>query len=667
MSKIMSKTMNKINKQIDDIKKIGLTFLETLKEKELTNIITMLNNSYYNLNISLLKDEEYDMIKDYIEKKYPNNNILKQIGAKITSKNKVKLPYFMGSLDKIKSFQNNVFNNWISKYNGSYIITPKIDGVSGLYISKNGKEYLMTRGDGYYGQNITHLIPYLKIPKMEENIVIRGEFIMFKNVFEEKYKDNFSNIRNLISGIINSKQLNNKINDIHFICYEIIEPEMKPSKQYEILLEKVSNYCVLNKEINVISLEKLTETLIKLKKELPYEIDGLVVTDNKIYKRTNENPKHSFAFKMLVEEQVMEAKVVDVIWNPSKDGYLKPQIQIEPIILNGVEINYTTGFNGSYIYKNKIGKGTILKIVRSGDVIPHITEVVTCSDTPLMPDKNIMSYKWNETNVDIILENKEDNLNVIEKNITLFFKGLKVEGLSTGIVNNLIKNKYDTIYKIINMKIEDFIEISGFKEKLSNKIYNNIQERLKNVSLIELMSSSNIFGRGISIKKIELIMEEYPNILFEEESQEKKKEKILKIKGFSTKTTDLFVNYIPDFLEFLKKINIHQFQNLKIINEKIDTNHTNNTSNIQNNELKSLQNKTILLTGFRDVHLSKILKNVGCKEGSKVSEKSTYLIIVKNDECLKDNNLSVKVKDGIKYNIPIMTYNNFINKYNIVF
>jgi hypothetical protein len=96
--------------------------------------------------------------------------------------------------------------------------------------------------------------------------------------------------------------------------------------------------------------------------------------------------------------------------------------------------------------------------------------------------------------------NNEDNLNVIEKNITLFFKGLKVEGLSTGIVNNLIKNKYDTIYKIINMKIEDFIEISGFKEKLSNKIYNNIQERLKNVSLIELMSSSNIFGRGISIK-----------------------------------------------------------------------------------------------------------------------------------------------------------------------
>ena len=198
--------MSKINKQINEIKKTGLIFLETLKEKELTNIITMLNNNYYNLNISLLKDEEYDMLKDYMEKKYPNSNILKQIGAKITTKNKVKLPYFMGSLDKIKSFENNVLENWISKYDGTYIITPKIDGVSGLYILKNGKEYLMTRGDGYYGQNITHLIPYLKIPKMEENIVIRGEFIMFKNVFEEKYKDNFSNIRNLVSGIINSKQ-----------------------------------------------------------------------------------------------------------------------------------------------------------------------------------------------------------------------------------------------------------------------------------------------------------------------------------------------------------------------------------------------------------------------------------------------------------------------------
>ena len=118
---------------------------------------------------------------------------------------------------------------------------------------------------------------------------------------------------------------------------------------------------------------------------------------------------------MVLSDQVVEAKVVDVIWNASKSGYLKPRVRIEPVNIGGVKIEYATGFNGNFIEENKIGVGAIIQIVRSGDVIPHIKSVTTPAEKTKMPD---VPYTWTDTHVDIILTNKDDDVNVLEKNIT---------------------------------------------------------------------------------------------------------------------------------------------------------------------------------------------------------------------------------------------------------
>ena len=52
---------------------------------------------------------------------------------------------------------------------------------------------------------------------------------------------------------------------------------------------------------------------------------------------------------MVISDQVAEAKVVDVLWSPSKDGLLKPRIRIEPIHLGGVKIEYATAFNAGFV------------------------------------------------------------------------------------------------------------------------------------------------------------------------------------------------------------------------------------------------------------------------------------------------------------------------------
>ena len=527
-----------------DFKKNGIKVLNELNEKQLTDLLRELNKAYYNEE-PLLTDNQYDIVKEYIELKYPTNTIIHEIGAPV-ERNKVILPYPMGSMDKIKP-DTNALANWMSKYNGPYVLSCKLDGVSGLYTTEGAEPKLYTRGDGKVGQDISHLIPFLRLPKTK-GIVIRGEFIIPKVVFETKYKDKFANPRNMVAGIVNHKSINEAINDLMFVAYEVMKPVKKPSEQMA-FLSTLDVEVVLYKIENILSNELLSKTLVNWRNNYAFEIDGVIVANDSVYSRKSGNPEHAFAFKMVLSDQVAEAKVVDVIWAASKDGYLKPRVQIEPINLGGVKIEFATGFNGSFINDNKIGIGATIELIRSGDVIPYIRKVIVHADEAKMPS---VPFKWNETHIDILLEDIDSDETVREKNITGFFRGIGVEGLSSGNIKRIIDAGFDSVHKILMMTIPDFLEVDGFKEKTSTKLYDGIREKIDKASLVDIMSASNMFGRGFSEKKLDLIMESYPTVLLSKESNSQKINKISSIKGMANKTAEAFVERIPDFINFIK-------------------------------------------------------------------------------------------------------------------
>ena len=629
---------------LNDFKKNSTKSLNNLNASNFINILRELTKAYHN-QTPLLTDSEYDIIKDYFEIKHPleYSSWSKEVGAPVDqNKNKATLPYQMGSMDKIKPDTNEILS-WTKKFKGPYVLSCKLDGVSGLYTTEGPSPKLYTRGDGKVGQDISYLIPYLNLPK-NKGIVIRGEFIIQKNVFELKYKDEFANPRNMVAGIINHKTVDkNKIADVHFVAYEVIKPILTPSEQMEFLRNDLKTECVLNSLKTKISNELLSQLLIDNRRLYEYEIDGIIVTNNMTYERKSGNPEHAFAFKMVLSDQLAEATVIDVIWTPSKDGYLKPRVQILPINLGGVRIEYATGFNGAFIQNNKIGVGAIIKIVRSGDVIPHILNVTVPATTPKMPSQ---SYKWNSTNVDIILENVEQDETVREKVITGFFKGIEVEGLGSGNVSRIIEAGYNTIPKIINMTIEDFLKVEGFKIIMANKICNGIKEKTDSASLITLMSASNLFGRTLGEKKIELIMNEYPDILISKETNTQKTQKIEKVKGIAQKSAESFVESIETFNNFIKECGLEN----KLHNQPLEP-------NIELNIGDPLYNKTIIITGFRDKNLENKIKSAGAKIGSSVS-KNTHLVIVKHLE--EDTG---KASDAKKLGIPLITVEDFNNKY----
>lgn len=625
-----------IQQIIEDFKRNGIQILQHLNENVLINIIRYANKAYYN-QTPAMTDNQYDIIKEFIEAKYPSNAVITEIGAEV-ERNKVTLPYEMASMDKIKP-DTSALTNWTSKFRGPYVLSCKLDGVSALYSTEGSVPKLYTRGNGKVGQDVSHLIPHLRLPK-SKGIVIRGEFIIPKSVFEQKYKDTFANPRNMVAGIVNNKTIVDAVQDLHFVAYEIIQPQLTPSKQME-MLGTINVERVLYEITDTLSNEMLSQLLVDWRKNYIYEIDGVIVTDDHIYPRKSGNPEHAFAFKMVLSDQVAEAKVVDVLWTPSKDGYLKPRVQIEPIHLGGVTIEYATGFNGAFIKNNNIGIGATIEIIRSGDVIPYIKAVTTPAPEAKMPD---VAYKWNDTHVDILLENALEDAIVREKNITGFFRGIEVEGLSSGNVTRIIDAGFDSVPKILKMTEDDFLKVQGFKGKLANKIYTAIHEKLQQASLVDLMSASNLFGRGFSSKKLELIMQELPDILISTETRNQKVDAVANIKGMALKTAQAFVEHIDDFVDFLKQIGYEDKLYDVPKSKNIVTGHP-------------LAGKTIVLTGTRDKTVIEMIKNFGAIQGTSVS-KNTHLVIAKNVD--EDTG---KAEEARKLNIPIMTPEQFIKTY----
>ena len=627
---------------INTFKTEGINALENIPEQRYVTIIQKANDAYYN-NKPLMTDNEFDIVKEYFEKKFPNNPVLQTIGAPIT-KNKVSLPYNMPSMDKIKP-DTDALDKWMKKYTGNYVLSCKLDGVSGMYTTEDNTQKLYTRGDGTIGQDITHLLPALNLPKVKD-IVVRGEFIISRTKFEEKYKSRFANPRNLVAGIINSKTIDNKIHDMDFVAYEVIKPVLCPSDQMK-LLEKYGFNTVRNLQMATLTNELLSQLLIDWRSNYEYEIDGIIVSNNKKYARTEKNPEHSFAFKMVISDQVAEAKVVDVIWNASKSGYLKPRVRIEPIHIGGVKIEYATGFNGKFIESNKIGIGAVIQLIRSGDVIPYIKSVTTEAEQAKMPN---VPYHWNETNVDIILDNIEDDTTVKEKNITSFFVGIQVEGLSTGNVKRLMNAGYDSILKIIHMKKEDYEGIEGFQTKMINKIYNGIQERLKESTLVEIVAASNLLGRGIGKRKLEPIFEKYPNLFTLLISNEELKVMLLSVNGIGEENARSIVENMKKMKTFLAEANLLY----KLCNEQSKQTIKTKKSQVDDHILNG---KNIVMTKVRDANIISELSKYGGKLENTIT-KNTFVLITKSHD-----DVSSKIKKANELGIPIRTPLEFTKKY----
>lgn len=620
-------------------------FIKTNKKKDIINVLVEADKAFFNSGQPKLTDDIYDIIKDYIRKKYPKDAYLKRVGADVD--NKVELPYYMGSQNKIKDSESEI-TKYKKKYPGPYLISDKLDGVSGMFVYDGDNIKLYTRGNGREGQDISHLHKYISgFPKIkkQDKLAVRGEFIISKNNWDilKKQDDTLSNPRNTVSGAINSKILNKQLlKMIDFVAYTLVYPNL-PNGLPE--LDKMKFNVVNNNVIDDINLAFLSKNLEDSRKN-KYVIDGIVISDiSKEYEiALGKNPEYSFAFKSIHTLEQVEVIVKEVEWNISKDKYMKPIVKFDEILLDDVKIKQATGFNAGYIEKNNIGPGSRIVIIRSGNVIPHIQYVLTASanEKPSMPGELDKDYKWNNTHVDIIKIGQDRNADFDIKNIVYFMKTAEVDNMGPGNITKIYNAGFHDVKSILKIQNEDLLKIEGFKVKSADNILKSL-EKVKELDCLVLMDASNMLGRGFSYKKIKMITDLYPSILIDNAENREKSLKIsiedlMKVEGIAEISAKLFFENLPRFYEFYDILGIK----CKGIQEKVD-------KSVGKTEKANIKDKKFIFTGFRNKDYEKIIVENGGKIVTSISKSTNYLIVKnkteKSGKIDKATELGVKILD----------------------
>ena len=653
-----------------------------MSQGELCGMLRYAAAAYYN-EVPVVSDGVYDILKEYGEEQFPSCPVWKEVGAP-PGRRKVKLPYFMGSMDKIKP-DTKALERWFQKYGwleeagdqkGQVVVSGKADGISVLYTTTDGRRRLYTRGGATEGLDISIMIPYLRLPNVE-NIVIRGEMMVPLAAFREKYHKRedapaekersklhgkfYKNPRNMAAGqataaatAMGSSTAKDRwlakyaprLQDVHFVAYEVIKPDLPPSKQMG-WLEEHDVITIVHRIIPAsrITNELLSELLVDWRSNYRYETDGVIVVDDKMYPRQEENPKHAFAFKMALGDQVAEAKVVDVLWTASKDGYLNPVVQIEPVHIRGADIEFATAYNAKYIKDNQIGVGAVIRMIRSGDVIPTIQAVITPATHTKMPE---VPWEWSESGVDAVLKDIATSEGVLSKRLEYFFKTMKVEGLGPGNVARLIKAGHKTIPGILALTVEELLKVEGFKKKTATKIRNSITKSIESATLPRLMAATNIFGRGIGKTIMALILKAYPDILASKASVAEKIAMVGQVKGVGKKRAQSFVPQIPVFMDFILATGLEW---------KLEALPPKGKKSKQDKE-HPLYGQKVLISGFRDAAFKERIEELTGRVMPRSVGKDLIALIVKD----KDK-MTKKIREAKAAGVELMTPAEFEKKY----
>lgn len=628
--------------QLNDDNSIEIA--HSLDQIKLHSLLKYFSNLYYNEE-SVISDANYDKIVNIYERKFGKYY---SVGAP-PIKEKVNLPYFLSSLNKI--VQEEDVTKWVKKYKGPFVVEDKVDGITLLYESKTRddgeREYkLYTHGDGYVADDVSYLLPYLNLPAVIEDMSIRGE-LAIKNEKFKKYAtkgDNKSKVykkgRSFVTGAVGrSKNFDpERIRDLCFIAFQIMNETTNPSQQ----IDKLKS---LNFEVPaVMYAQSLTYSILQVytKERIanaPYDVDGVVIYFD-VYHELPEGgyPEHIIAFK--VEGETKVVNVLKVQWTGSKGSKLKPVVIYETNFMSGGDLTKATGYNASFIVKNSIGPGAKILITRAGTVIPDIIDVISPSPTgPDLPtDKN---YHWDERGTDIILD--EDDDDVYANKLVHFFKTLDIKNAGFGRLKLLVENNYKTIDDILKMSKEDIASIEGFGETLSTQLYDDLHQKINGVPLVRIMNASYFFP-GFGDSRLQSIVDEYPDLLdWNNFDYHSIVGAIQSIQGFDKMAHD-FADNLPKFLRWINN-------NPSIVVQ---------TPSIKNNLIKQdMDGMVIVFSGFRDNNLKERIHDRGGRVTGSISGKTTHLV-------LKDiNALKGKSRDAVDRGVPMLSLRQFKEKYNL--
>jgi NAD-dependent DNA ligase len=289
-------------------------------------------------------------------------------------------------------------------------------------------------------------------------------------------------------------------------------------------------------------------------------------------------------------------------------GNVIPVAEVEPVILDGAEVTHVTINNAKWVYELGIGKGAIIKICRSGMVIPYLVDVVKKSDEQFLFPSTCpccgTTLIWNDKNTHLMCTNENCPDRII-KQITSFFDILDVKGARETTFRQLYNSGYNTIPKILAMSVDDFKSLDRMGDSKSSNVYDAIHSKIDGITLSKLQHASGFFtdqntGFSLGSKKL---------VLLEHFTQKPSVSEVQKIKGFAESSALVYCSNYDRFFEWMKTLPI----TIKKDEPFVATG-------------SKCVGMTFIFTGIRRKDLEVIIKNEGGKVTDTMSRSCTHLI-----------------------------------------
>ena len=596
-----------LNSDLDDVEKLFSSNEHSLEELE---TLLKVANALYRSGYPIIEDEKYDEYLSYLKIYDPENPFLLNIEPEVFIDSKtVPLPKKMLSTDKAYSFEE--IKKWTERitkaaseigFDQNLIeikVTPKLDG----YAAYDDGRILYTRGDGTRGQDITRAFERgLKVAENAERGLGPGEIVIKKSYFNEVLSEKFENSRNIQAAIIAEKKVDEDvqkaINEGACVFYPFSQLDKWTGSIEELL-------------------SKFDSILESMWNSVDFDIDGLVLesTNESIKEHMGSTRKfHRWQIAFKVNEESAEVEVLKVVHQTSRTGRVSPVAELVPTKLSGATLSRATVHHYNMVKTNGVGPGAIIKLVRSGLVIPKIEEVIKRAE-PELPE-NCPSCGahliWEGDH--LICPNKSDCPAQTENTLIHFFKTLgNVDGFGPKVIEKITNQGIKHIHEIYQIPMHQFVEF-GFGDKTSQ----NLVDQLLASRQIEIEDWRFLAAFGVTRLaggNCEKLLQHHALVQVFEISVED----MVKIDGFAQLSAEAIVEGLANVREEFFKVYSLGF-NLSVTPKESDRESSDSP----------IAGAVVVFTGSmqqgsRD-DMEKNAKALGAKVAKSVTGKTTYLV-----------------------------------------
>jgi len=641
-----------------------MTREEAKKEiQELTEKINYYNDQYYQKDISLISDYEFDQLMNRLielEQQFPEFKFsyspARRVGGTITKTFETVIHrYPMLSLSNTYSREEvEEFDKRIKKLlegeKYEYICELKFDGVAISISYETGiLTRGVTRGDGIRGDNVTNNIKTIRslpLKISQKNVPpafeVRGEVFMPLEIFHQinKERENeglplLANPRNTASGTL--KMQDSSIvaqRKLDCFLYGLLgeDPHLETHEEALLELEKwgfnVSN--TYRKCQNLEEVFTFIDQWETKRLELPLDTDGIVIKINRYSQQerlgfTAKSPRWAIAYKYKAKS--VSTLLKNITYQVGRTGAITPVAELEPVLLAGTTVKRASLHNANEIQRLGLRIGDHVYIEKGGEIIPKITGVDFDKRKPGSTEIRYIS-KCPECGAELV-KNEGEAVHYCPNNtgcppqimgrIEHFIQRNAMD------INTLGEKTIEALYEqglvhsisdLYQLKKEDILQLEGFKELSAQNLLAGI-ENSKNTAFENVLYGLGIRFVGKTVA--EKLAKHYGNI---DSIIQADYDSLLEVPEIGEKIAESVINYFSnpknlDTIEILKMAGL----NFSIREEELM-------------ESRILDNKKFVVSGvfenFEREELKSVIKNHGGKVVTSVSGNIDYLLAGEN-------------------------------------